>query len=163
MGSLDGIITVVDAKHILTRLREEKPEGVENEGVEQVAFADRVLLNKCDLVDEEMLEQVTKEVRKINANAEIIRSQHGQVEPKRLIKIGAFALEKVLEMDPEFLNTDGEHQHDATVSSVSVRFDGELNHQQLRMWISELQMNHGKDLFRYKGVLAVKGMPNKFV
>lgn len=161
--NLDGIITVVDAMHVLEHLHEEKPEGVENECVEQVAFADRVLLNKCDLVDEETLENVTKDIRGINANVDIIRATYGQVEPSKLINIKAFALERVLEMDSEFLNTDGEHQHDSSVSSHSVRFEGELNHQQLRMWISELQTNHGKDLFRYKGVLAVKGMPNKFV
>ena len=36
--TLDGIITVVDAKHILARLDDEKPEGVENEAVEQAAL-----------------------------------------------------------------------------------------------------------------------------
>ena len=41
-----GIITVTDAKHIITRLDDEKPEGVENDAVEQVAFADRLVLNK---------------------------------------------------------------------------------------------------------------------
>eukprot|EP00928_Gymnodinium_smaydae_P053634 TRINITY_DN37582_c0_g1_i1.p1 TRINITY_DN37582_c0_g1~~TRINITY_DN37582_c0_g1_i1.p1 ORF type:complete len:424 (+),score=91.31 TRINITY_DN37582_c0_g1_i1:44-1315(+) len=161
--TLDGIITVVDAKHVLDHLHEEKPEGVENECVEQVAFADRILLNKCDLVDDAVLEKVQKAVRGINANADIIRSQYGQVDPSKLIKIGAFQLEKVLEMDPEFLNTDGEHQHDLSVSSASVRFEGELNHQQLRMWLGDLQQNVAKDLFRYKGVLAVKGMSTKFV
>mmetsp|Transcript_73164 Transcript_73164/g.211806 ORF Transcript_73164/g.211806 Transcript_73164/m.211806 type:complete len:425 (-) Transcript_73164:94-1368(-) len=161
--SLDGIITVVDAKHILERLREEKPEGVENESVEQLAFADRVLLNKCDLVDEKALEEVQKAIRGINANTEIIRTQYGQVDPKRLINIQSFSLENVLKMDPEFLNTDGEHQHDLSVSSVSVRFEGELNHQQLRMWLSDLMQEQAKDLFRYKGVLAVKGMPDKFI
>ena len=50
---LDGIITVVDAKHIIPRIEEEKPEGIENEAVEQLAFADRILLNKIDLVSEE--------------------------------------------------------------------------------------------------------------
>merc|ERR1719316_111940 len=54
---LDGIITVVDAKHCLEHLNEEKPEGVENESVEQVAFADRILLNKTDLVTEAELEE----------------------------------------------------------------------------------------------------------
>merc|ERR1719487_1890191 len=49
MYKLDGICTVVDAKHIVQHLEEEKPEGVENESVEQVAFADRVLLNQTDL------------------------------------------------------------------------------------------------------------------
>merc|ERR1719163_1628283 len=48
---LDGILTVVDAKHIIQHLDEEKPEGVENEAVEQIAFADRILLNKTDLVE----------------------------------------------------------------------------------------------------------------
>merc|ERR1719310_2471137 len=50
---LDGIVTLVDAKHIEQHLDEEKPEGAENEAVEQVAFADRVLLNKTDLVSED--------------------------------------------------------------------------------------------------------------
>ena len=43
---LDGIITVVDAKHLIQHVDEEKPEGVENEAVEQLAFADRIMLNK---------------------------------------------------------------------------------------------------------------------
>ena len=46
---LDAIITVVDAKHIVQHLDEVKPEGVENESIEQIAFADKVLLNKVQL------------------------------------------------------------------------------------------------------------------
>jgi len=42
----DSIITVVDAKHIISRLDDEKPEGVENEAVEQVVFADKVCIFK---------------------------------------------------------------------------------------------------------------------
>jgi G3E family GTPase len=57
---LDGIVTLVDAKHIESHLDEEKPEGVENESVEQVCFADRLLLNKVDLVSEEDLARVEK-------------------------------------------------------------------------------------------------------
>merc|ERR1712228_49729 len=57
---LDGILTLVDAKHVIQHLDEEKPEGVENEAVEQIAFADRILLNKCDLVGEAALVEVAK-------------------------------------------------------------------------------------------------------
>lgn len=46
MYKLDSIITVVDAKNITTRLDEKKPEGVENEAVEQVIFADKVCTNR---------------------------------------------------------------------------------------------------------------------
>ena len=64
--NLDGIITVVDAKHIIEHLDDEKPEGVENEAVEQIAFADRILLNKIDLVDEEYIEKVKARIKEIN-------------------------------------------------------------------------------------------------
>ena len=57
--TLDAIVTVVDAVHVLPHLEEEKPDGVENECVEQVAFADRILLNKADLVAPEQLAALT--------------------------------------------------------------------------------------------------------
>merc|ERR1719316_2391131 len=50
MYKLDGIVTVVDALHLERHLDKEVAEGAENESVEQLAFADKVLLNKCDLI-----------------------------------------------------------------------------------------------------------------
>ncbi len=65
---LDSIVTVVDSQHILQHLDEEKPEGVENESVEQVAFADVILLNKTDLVEkEEDLANLEKRIKSINS------------------------------------------------------------------------------------------------
>ena len=49
------MIEVADAKHILQHLHEEKAEGCINEAVNQVAFADKILLNKIDLVNEEVI------------------------------------------------------------------------------------------------------------
>lgn len=161
--TLDGIITVVDAKHIIQHLQEEKPEGVENESVEQIAFADRIILNKTDLVDEEQLKEVEASVKKINSSAEIIRSQYSKVEPKKLINISAFSLDRVLEMDPEFMDTEGEHEHDQRVSSISFKFDGELNVNRLERWLRVMLQTKASDMFRYKGVLACKGMDTKFV
>ena len=148
--SLLGIITVVDSKHIVEHLQEEKPEGVENESVEQLAFADRIIMNKTDLISPEELVEVQKEVQKINSHAEIIHAQYSKVEPRRLrmlkversfafrklINISAFSLDRVLEMDPEFMDTEGEHQHDTTVSSISFKFEGECNVNKLERWIS---------------------------
>ena len=74
-----GIITVVDCKHIVQHLAEEKPPGVENESVEQIAFADRLILNKTDLVDAATMEQVEREVKKINGAVEMIRSEYSKV------------------------------------------------------------------------------------
>ena len=47
---LDGVVTVVDAKHVVRHLDEVKEPDVVNEAVEQIAYADRIVLNKSDLV-----------------------------------------------------------------------------------------------------------------
>ena len=160
---LDGIVTVVDAKHIIQHLDEEKPDDVENEAVEQIAFADRILLNKIDLASEGEISEVRNRVRAINAFAPVYETENSIIDPSELIGIGAFDLSKTLEMDPEFLDTDAEHEHDENVTSTSSKFEGELNVNKLERWIGELMQTKAEDLFRYKGVLAVKGMDQKFV
>ena len=160
---LDGIITVADAKHITQHLDEEKPEGVENESVEQIAFADRIMLNKIDLVSEEELKEVESKIKSINRFAPMYHTENSIIDPANLINIGSFDLEKTLAMDPEFLDTEAEHEHDERVTSTSSKFEGALNVNKLERWIGELMRDKGEDLFRYKGVLAVKGMDKKFV
>lgn len=161
---LDCITAVCDAKHLVLRLDDEKPEGVENEAVEQLAFADRVLLNKVDLVSEEAeLAKIEARIKTINPNAPIIRCTQSKVDWKEVIGVGAFDIDRVLNFEPEFLtDLDAEHQHDETVSSVSVKFEGELLVVGLEMWIEDLMRTKGADLFRYKGVLAVKGEKDKY-
>ena len=161
--NLDGIITVVDAKHIVQHIEEEKPEGVENESVEQLAFADRIMLNKIDLVDQDELNDVEARIKSINRFAPIFHTENSIIDPKELINIGAFDLERTLEMDPEFLDTEAEHEHDDRVTSTSMKFEGELNVNKLERYIGSLVQEHGVNLFRYKGVLAVKGVDEKYV
>lgn len=160
---LDGIITVCDAKHIMMRLDDEKPEGVENEAVEQVAFADRILLNKVDLSTEEELAAIEKRLKGMNPTAQVFRTEKSVIDPKNLIGIKSFDLEKTLEMDPEFLNTEEDHEHDPRVSSTSTTFEGYLQVQKLNRWIGKIIRTMGADLFRYKGVLSVAGESRKFV
>ena len=160
---LDGIITVVDAKNIIQHVEEEKPEGIENESVEQIAFADKILLNKTDLVDENELKNVESQIKSINSFAPIFKTEHGVINPKELIGIGSFDLKRTLEMDPEFLDIDAEHEHDQRVTSISSKFEGSLNVNKLNRWIGKIIDEKGTDLFRYKGILSVKGMDNKFV
>ncbi len=160
---LDGIITVVDAKHIIQHVEEEKPEDVENEAVEQLAFADRILLNKIDLVTLDELEEVESKIKSINSFAPIYHTENSIIDPTKLIGIGSFDLKRTLEMDPEFLDTESEHEHDQRVTSTSAKFEGELNINKLEAWIGDLMREKAQDLFRYKGILAVKGMDEKFV
>ena len=106
--------------------------------------------------------KVESRIKSINNFAPIYQTENSLIDPKELIDIGSFDLERTLE-DPEFLDTESEHEHDQSVTSTSARFLGELNVNKLERWIGELMREKGQDLFRYKGVLAVKGMDQKFV
>ena len=161
---LDSIVTLVDAKHVERHLDDEKPAGVVNEAVEQVAFADRLLLNKIDLVSAEDLKRVEARLRSINKLAPILQCERSNVSVDQVLNIEGFDLDKTLEMDPGFLSTEGaEHEHDDTVSSVSIVQSGEVELEEIEKFISYLLREKGTDLYRMKGVLAVAHAVEKFV
>jgi G3E family GTPase len=159
---LDAIITLVDAAHVLGHLDEVKPDGVENEALEQIAFADRILLNKTDLVDETHLCTVRNRLRAVNALADIIPVAHAKVDLDRILDVGAFDLSRVLETDPQFL-TDTDHQHDQTVTSVGIQLPGRVDVERLNSWLGELLSAKGTDIFRSKGILALAGSDSQYV
>ncbi|MDQ1500506.1 MAG: hypothetical protein QOI86_3846 [Actinomycetota bacterium] len=159
---LDAIVTLVDAKHVLAHLDEVKPAGVENEATEQVAFADRLVVNKVDLVSDAQLATVERRLRSINAVAEILRSEYGKVDLDAILGVGAFDLDRVLDLDPQFLEP-GEHLHDASVTSVGIDLPGELEPRRLNDWLSRLLAEKGVDIFRMKGILAVAGQPERYI
>lgn len=159
---LDAIVTLVDAKHILDHLNEVKPDGVENEAVEQVAFADRIVLNKTDLVSADEIRAVERRLREINALAEIIPAQLAKVDLDQVLDVGAFDLGRVLQDDPQFL-TDLEHQHDLTVTSVGLEIPGAVKVDKLNDWLGELLGKKGQDIFRSKGILSLAGSDEQYV
>mmetsp|Transcript_24179 Transcript_24179/g.35877 ORF Transcript_24179/g.35877 Transcript_24179/m.35877 type:complete len:400 (-) Transcript_24179:38-1237(-) len=164
MYKLDCIITVTDAKYILERLDEEKPADAVNEAEQQVCFADKIILNKTDLVtDESELEEIEKRLRGLNPQAPILRTQNSQISPKELLNVGAFDLGKILEFDPFFLGEVKQPKHDNAVSSISAKIEGDVNISMLSTWISSLLRDKGEILYRYKGIIAVKGKNEKLV
>ncbi|MCC5953236.1 MAG: GTP-binding protein [Acidimicrobiia bacterium] len=153
---LDAIVTLVDAKHVVAHLDEVKPDGVENEAVEQVAFADRLVLTKTDLVDDDTVRSVVERLRSINAVADITTATKGVVDLDAVLDVGAFDLERAIDLDPAFL-TDTDHQHDETVTSVGIEVTGELDGPKLNEWLGHLLSTKGVDIFRSKGILAIAG------
>jgi len=80
-----------------------------------------------------------------------------------ILGIQAFSLDKILEMDDEFLSDNTDHEHDNRVTSVGIQVAGEVDQTKLNEWLSWFLQEKGNDVFRTKGVLAVKGMKEKFV
>merc|ERR1711920_818377 len=128
---LDGILTVIDAKNVLKHIDEIPTEGKVNECVEQVSFADRILLNKMDLVTGSEAQIVKDKIRSINSFAKIIPTTQSQVDLSKILNIRAFSLEKLLEKDSEFLKHDeseSESEHTCDESDCSHHDDGNHTH-----------------------------------
>jgi G3E family GTPase len=159
---LDAIVTVVDAKHLAIHLFEEKEEGIENEALEQLAFADRVLINKVDLVNEEELLLVEKQIRSINAGASLVRTQMSKVDLDWVLNARAFELSRVLEVDPQFLE-ESEHMHDQSITSVGIEVDGSVDLEKINDWLGWLLREKGTEIFRMKGILNINASENRFV
>ena len=92
------------------------------------------------------------------------RSTQSQVSVDSVLGIKGFDLKRTLEMEPEFLDTDGhEHEHDNTVTSLSITEPGEVNMSLINEWVDMILRTKGTDIYRMKGVLAVAGTDQKFV
>ena len=172
---LDGIVTLVDAKHIEQHLDEVKPDNAVNESVNQVAFADRLLLNKVDLVPEEHdLARIEQRLRGINQFAPIRRCTMGQVSVSDVLDIAGFDLQRTIERDPSFLQPHGPSiQHDARITSVSIDQSaprhlrrvakGDLDFASFQDWLGGLIELDGERLYRVKGVLSIAHADQRFV
>jgi G3E family GTPase len=97
---LDGIVTLVDAKHVGLHLDESE------ECRQQIAFGDVILLNKTDLADEATLAALEARIRSMNALARIERCERAGVEVRQVIDIGGFDLARALETRPTFLEPE---------------------------------------------------------
>lgn len=76
---LDGVLCVADCKHLPARLDDKIEEGKVNEAFQQVAFSDKVLLNKIDLVSTEEAIKVKDRIRSINQFAKVVPAVKGRI------------------------------------------------------------------------------------
>src|SRR6059058_2466682 len=102
---LDAVVTVADAKWLKDRLKD-APEAKN-----QIAFADVILLNKTDLVSNAELAEVEARIRAINPYAKLHRTERCQVALSDVLERGAFDLDRILELEPEFLEAGDGHDH----------------------------------------------------
>jgi G3E family GTPase len=170
---LDAVVTVADAKWLIQRLKD-APEAKN-----QIAFADVIVLNKTDLVSEAELKDVEERIRVINPYAIVHRAQRSQVPLEAVLGRNAFDLDRILEIEPAFLEEgDGHdhhdhdhghhhgglhHHHDEDVRSVAFKIPGDVDPEKFMPWINDLTQREGPKILRSKGILAFKGEPRRFV
>lgn len=222
--SLDGILTLLDAEQMSQLQNSDQLHGFMPETGKQLAFADRILVNKTDLVDDSVLVHVEDRIRSINPSVPIWRGLHSQIGMNSILDIDAWSLDKVLDTHDVSCLDDAVHNvitchiiqglvqcfnmagHEVyrshvplseeasgpwlwksvkqrivrgrlhlvhpngqdiwvqqDVNSVGLDLCGEVDQNEFDKWLDKLRQDHSIDLFRYKGILAVRGRDAPFV
>jgi G3E family GTPase len=181
---LDAVVTVADAKWLSDRLKD-APEAKN-----QIAFADVIVLNKTDLVSKAELAEVEARIRGINPYAKLHRTERCKVALSDVLERGAFDLDRILEIEPEFLEVgDGhdhhhdhdhahghdhhhdhshshgglKHYHDEEMQSLSLRTSKPLDADKFMPWLQGLVAAEGQKILRSKGILAFTGDDDRYV
>jgi G3E family GTPase len=183
---LDAVVTVADAKWLSDRLKD-APEAKN-----QIAFADVIVLNKTDLVSKAELAEVEARIRAINPYAKLHRTERCQVALSDVLERGAFDLDRILEIEPEFLEAGDDHDHhdhhhghdhhhdhghshdnhstgglkhyhDEDMQSLSLRTSKLLDPSKFMPWLQNLVAVEGQKILRSKGILAFTDDDERYV
>jgi G3E family GTPase len=178
---LDAVVTVADAKFLKDRLKD-APEAKN-----QIAFADVILINKTDLVTDAELREVEARIRGINPYAKLHRTQRSQIALNEILGRNAFDLDRILDIEPEFLKADDhdhhhdhdhghdhghhhhhdhggmKHYHDEEMQSFSIKTEKPLDPNKFFPWVQKLVADEGPQILRTKGILSFKDDDDRFV
>lgn len=161
---LDAVITLVDCHHIQRQL-DEYPVAAA-----QIGFADRILLTKADLCDEQQQAEVRERIHRINRNASLFHVTQGICPAELWLDINAFTLS-----DTHFISTGYYQVCPGAGSTNFVPFQaalsqkpawndaiqahvfeaGELDLHRVGAFMERCIEQYGNDMLRYKGVLAI--------
>jgi G3E family GTPase len=175
---LDGVVTVVDAKHTATQLEESA------EACEQLAFADLIILNKADLVTADELDGIERQIGQLNRVARICRTKNAELDLELVLGIKSADLNSRIDAAVaghgdrlhhdhgnacegdaahDHAGHDRHHNHLQDIMTVCVVEPGELDGMKLSVWFRSQLASFGANLLRMKGILHLHGDPDQFL
>mmetsp|Transcript_28503 Transcript_28503/g.31137 ORF Transcript_28503/g.31137 Transcript_28503/m.31137 type:complete len:426 (-) Transcript_28503:950-2227(-) len=194
---IDGIVTVVDVKHLPLHLTSENGKsrkgahGEISEAIKQISYADRILLNKTDLITADELTALKRSVLNLNPTAVIFECTNAHVNIKELLNIQAFDPSKFTALNYGQLKNDQNilierdsngkilkkkrmievrkkldqtvERASNSVSTFSLTAEDPVDLKRFNVWIAELLQLRGSNIFRMKGILNVKDFDERFV
>ncbi|NJN24894.1 MAG: GTP-binding protein [Cyclobacteriaceae bacterium] len=171
---LDTMVTVVDAFNffkdfgsadtIMARKMTDDGEDqrtIVNLLTDQVEFANVILLNKTDLVDEQRLQMLEGMLKKLNPEARIIRTSHSKVDPKEIINTRLFEYDKAEQAAGWIKELNNEHTPETEEYCISsfVFRDRRPFHPE-RFW-QYVNRDWPATIFRSKGLFWLASRPEK--
>jgi G3E family GTPase len=134
---LDSIITLVDAVHIHQRLADSR------EAVEQIAFADQLIINKVEHIDEKRLHGIETALRELNPFARVYKTSRCQIQ-----------------LDAHDVDN---HIQAGGIHSVSLATEKALDLTRLEEWLGNLVTMQGADILRTKGIFQISECERRYV
>ncbi len=170
VATLDTMVTLVDASTFLSELIRGEAladrqlaaaagdfRSIADLLVDQVEFADVLLLNKTDLVGQDTVNRVETTLRRLNPSAKILRSVNGQVELSEVLDTGLFnplAAEEVPGWDEEIAGGHTPETEEYGISSLTFRADRPFHPQRLDAALGQV-----RGLLRSKGFCWIASRP----
>ena len=165
---IDSIVCLADCKHMMQHLddKELNEQGV-NQAQQQIAFSDKILLNKIDLVTEKEKSALKKRLADLNNFATMIEAKYSRVPLEKILKTNSFDMESILAVDETFFEDQMLQKTDSrpnSIMSVGITFKGNLHASYFNGYMMDLLRKRAADLYRLKGVLSFHGQGDtKFV
>ena len=181
---LDSILTLVDAKHAAQQLNDRQ------EARRQVGFADQLFISKTDLVAKDETDALIHRLKHMNPRAPMKAVHFGDVKLAEVFDLRGFNLNAKLDIDPDFLKEEQEHNHtghdhghgeacdhpshasesqghhhhhDDDVKSFVFRSERAFDPAKLEDFLGAIVNIYGPKMLRYKGVLSMKGTERKVI
>ncbi|MBC7825353.1 MAG: GTP-binding protein, partial [Candidatus Parcubacteria bacterium] len=172
-ATVDGVITIVDCEAVSTGTLASDLQAVEAQRQadpnldhetplqelfeDQLACADLVILNKTDLVDDDVHAQVKNLVqRELSRAVKIVSNGRSQTLDSDVLLGFNAAVEDDLEARPSHHDFEEDHDHDDQIVSTHVVLDRAFDPSQLKARLETLVQQ--QEIYRVKGFVAV---PNK--
>ncbi|WP_214763965.1 GTP-binding protein [Exiguobacterium sp. s141] len=148
---LTAILTVVDASQMDRELF--------IEGIHQIAYADVILMNKIDLIDDVTLEQAHERIKALNPTVRVIETV--QTLGDYDLTENTFQLSRV---DEQLLGrlTAG-HTSVSSLRAVTLTTDVPLRRERVTQYVREVLMHYEDDVYRLKAIVRLDGETSKFV
>lgn len=168
---LNAVVSLVDAEYVLKQLDMSDITGL------QIGFADILVLNKTDRVDDQEIQTILTRLTGINAQATLLLSEYGNIDVETLLAAEGYSFDRALELDPAFSKAPGRTETTAgfmglfdrlpsyrdEISSVGLVLPGDLDEKKLEAWLTFLTSFQGDDILRMKGILSIRGKEERFV
>lgn len=151
---LDGVVATIDAVNGAASL------ATQSESVRQAAMADRLILTKTDLADEQTIANLTAQIRTINPAAPITKADHGQIDPKDVLEAGLFAGNNRPDVERWLAESSHSHSHDHThrhgVQTFVITKDQPVSWPALAFALEMIASNLGDKVLRVKGIVFAR-------